>query len=225
MSQSIPIFQNCGWVISDVICGAFTFVDLGGEGVVLGLTAVGTGSDVVCANKLSTASMMVISVSVWYWRLLTTAVEYVWAVSVGMWGLCYRFFSSVFSFFKAKGYCFFDVVMFLLSISGTGPSFVNIITGSGIMAIFFYKGLTRNSEIGNTTVWVLPNIWRLLDPLPPRLGLKYFHLERSLKAVKNTPATEIWRLLQCQNFNWFVGHTTEINIMLASAHWYLWKTD
>ena len=88
MSQSIPIFQNCGWVISDVICGAFTFVDLGGEGVVLGLTAVGTGSDVVCANNLSTASMMVISGSVWYWRLLTTAVEYVWAVSVGMWGLC-----------------------------------------------------------------------------------------------------------------------------------------
>ena len=49
-----------------MICGAFTFVDLGGEGVVLGLTAVGTGSDVVCANKLSTASMMVISGSVWY---------------------------------------------------------------------------------------------------------------------------------------------------------------
>ena len=38
---------------------------------------------------------------------------------------------------------------------------VNIITGSGIMTIFFYKGLTRNLEIGNTLVWVLPNIWRL----------------------------------------------------------------
>ena len=38
---------------------------------------------------------------------------------------------------------------------------VNIITGSGIMTIFFYKGLTRNPEIGNTPVWVLPNIWRL----------------------------------------------------------------
>ena len=35
---------------------------------------------------------------------------------------------------------------------------VNIITGSGIMTIFFYKGLARNSEIGKTTVWVLPNI-------------------------------------------------------------------
>ena len=29
------------------------------------------------------------------------------------------------------------------------------------MTIFIYKGLTRNPEIGNTPVWVLPNIWRL----------------------------------------------------------------
>ena len=29
---------------------------------------------------------------------------------------------------------------------------VSIITGSGIMTIFFYKGLTRNPEIGNTPV-------------------------------------------------------------------------
>ena len=38
---------------------------------------------------------------------------------------------------------------------------VNIATGSGVMTIYFYKGLTRNPEIGNTPVWVLPNIWRL----------------------------------------------------------------
>ena len=38
---------------------------------------------------------------------------------------------------------------------------VNIITGPGVMTIFFYKGLTRSLEIGNTPVWVLPNIWRL----------------------------------------------------------------
>ena len=37
---------------------------------------------------------------------------------------------------------------------------VNIITGSGIMTILFYKGLTKNPEIGNTPVWVLPNILR-----------------------------------------------------------------
>ena len=38
---------------------------------------------------------------------------------------------------------------------------VNSITVSGVMAIFFYKSLTRNLQIGNTSVWVLPNIWRL----------------------------------------------------------------
>ena len=29
------------------------------------------------------------------------------------------------------------------------------------MTISLYKGLTRNPEIGNTPVWVLPNIWRI----------------------------------------------------------------
>ena len=38
---------------------------------------------------------------------------------------------------------------------------VHIITGSGIMTIFFYKGLTRNLEIRNTPVWVLPNFGTL----------------------------------------------------------------
>ena len=38
---------------------------------------------------------------------------------------------------------------------------VNVITGSEVMRISFYKGLTRSSEIGNTPVSVLPNIWRL----------------------------------------------------------------
>ena len=29
------------------------------------------------------------------------------------------------------------------------------------MTTFFYKGLIRNPEIGNTHVWVFPNIWRV----------------------------------------------------------------
>ena len=29
------------------------------------------------------------------------------------------------------------------------------------MTIFFYNGLTKNPEVGNTPVWVLPNIRRL----------------------------------------------------------------
>ena len=47
---------------------------------------------------------------------------------------------------------------------------VNIITGSGIMTIFFYKGLARNPEIGNTPVWVLPNIWRLGRVMDTKFG-------------------------------------------------------
>ena len=29
------------------------------------------------------------------------------------------------------------------------------------MTNYFYQGLTTNLEIGNTPVWILPNIWRL----------------------------------------------------------------
>ena len=47
---------------------------------------------------------------------------------------------------------------------------VNIITGSGIMTIFFYKGLTRNPDIGNTLVWVLFNIWRLGQVMGTKFG-------------------------------------------------------
>ena len=53
--------------------------------------------------------------------------------------------------------CFVSLVKF----SYWSKFHVNIITGSGIMTIFFYKGLIRNPEIGNTPVWVLSNIWRL----------------------------------------------------------------
>ena len=43
-----------------------------------------------------------------------------------------------------------------------GPMFyVNIITGSIVMLIFLYKGLTESLEIGNIPVWVLFYIWRL----------------------------------------------------------------
>ena len=47
---------------------------------------------------------------------------------------------------------------------------VNMITGSGVMTIFFYKGLTRNVEIENTPVWVLHNIWRLRQVRDTKFG-------------------------------------------------------
>ena len=43
-------------------------------------------------------------------------------------------------------------------------------TGSRVMTIFVYKGLTRNPEIGNTLVWVLPNIWRLRQVRDTKFG-------------------------------------------------------
>ena len=49
-------------------------------------------------------------------------------------------------------HCFVSLVKF----SYWSKFHVNFITGSGVLAIFFYKGLTRNLEIGNTLVWVCP---------------------------------------------------------------------
>ena len=39
--------------------------------------------------------------------------------------------------------------------------YVNILTSSRVITIFLYEGSTRSLEIGNTSVWILPNIWRL----------------------------------------------------------------
>ena len=63
-------------------------------------------------------------------------------------------------------FCFSCQVKLLIKVS------VNIITDSGVMTISFYKGRTRNLEIGNTTVWVLPSILRLGGKLEiPNLAL------------------------------------------------------
>ena len=67
--------------------------------------------------------------------------------------------SSIF-FFVCLFFCWRSRVP-LVKFSYWSKFHVNIITGSTVMTIFFYKGLTRNPEIGNTLVWVLPNIWRL----------------------------------------------------------------
>ena len=53
--------------------------------------------------------------------------------------------------------CFVSLVKF----SYWSKFHVNVMIGSRVMTIFFYKGLTRNLEIGNTPFWVLPNIWRV----------------------------------------------------------------
>ena len=60
-------------------------------------------------------------------------------------------------------HCQFFVTLFfsLVNFSYWAKFHVNIITGSGIITIYFYKELTRNPEIRNTPVWLLSNIWRL----------------------------------------------------------------
>ena len=53
--------------------------------------------------------------------------------------------------------CFVSLVRF----SYWSKFHVNIITGSGVMTVLFYKGLTRNPEIGNTPseFWPISGNW------------------------------------------------------------------
>ena len=69
--------------------------------------------------------------------------------------------ASQFFDMKSSSSCL-DAVLFLLPKLVTGPSFMSIFS----VALesydnFLYKGLTRSLEIGNTPVYILPNIWRL----------------------------------------------------------------
>ena len=51
-----------------------------------------------------------------------------------------------------------------------------------LVNIFVYKGLTRNLEIGNTPVWVLPNIWRLGRVRDTKFGMNVSN-KKSLNAA------------------------------------------
>ena len=61
--------------------------------------------------------------------------------------------------------------------------YVNIITGSGVMAALIYKRLTRNPKIWNTPAWVLPIIWILKQTSNTRFG-KDIYNEKLLHAGK-----------------------------------------
>ena len=50
---------------------------------------------------------------------------------------------------------------------------VNTMAGSGVVTIFYYKRLIRNLEIGNTPIWVLPNIWRLGQVRDSKFGTNF----------------------------------------------------
>ena len=51
------------------------------------------------------------------------------------------------------------------------------------MTIYVYKGLTKNPEIRNTSVWVLLNIWRLGRVKDTPIGTDVFN-EILLSAAK-----------------------------------------
>ena len=57
---------------------------------------------------------------------------------------------------------------FFLKFSYWSKFRVNIITSSRVMAIFLYKGLTGNLEVGNTSI--LSNIWRRGKLVIPNLS-------------------------------------------------------
>ena len=66
---------------------------------------------------------------------------------------------------------------------------INIITGSGVMTIFFYKGLTRNPEIENTPVWVLPNMWRMGWIRDTKFGMSLMKCYWKLQNARVTAST------------------------------------
>ena len=59
----------------------------------------------------------------------------------------------------------------LVKVSSWSKLHVYIITGSGVMTIFFYERLTRNLEIGNTPVSALHNVWRLGQVRDTKFGM------------------------------------------------------
>ena len=76
---------------------------------------------------------------------------------------------------------FFNVIVFSLS-SFVSKFHFNIITGFGVMTFFVYKRLTRNPEIGNTRVWILPSNLGLGGANKRKVGANYSN-KKLLKAV------------------------------------------
>ena len=65
------------------------------------------------------------------------------------------------------------------------------------MIIFFYKGLTKNPKIGNTTIWVLPNMWRL-----GRVRNTRFGMDPSYEILQNTAKCQGYSFYRFWVVNW-----------------------
>ena len=74
---------------------------------------------------------------------------------------------------------------------------VSIMTGFGTMKVFIFEGLTINLEIGNTPVWVLPNIWRLewygIPNLVQTFLMKSFWILQNVRVIVFTVSELLWK--------------------------------
>ena len=68
---------------------------------------------------------------------------------------------------------FWPCFVFLVNFSYWFKFLVNIITGSGVVTVSFYKRLTRNPEIENISVWDLPNFWTLAQVRNTKFGTNF----------------------------------------------------
>ena len=136
-----------------------------------------------------------------------------------VWELCNNFFNFIFSFCKIKGYCywkckFYDlcirdqasgllqigyksekwrhnfpkIYQFFLTLQYFSKFHANIMIE--VTKIFAYKGLTRNLEIVNTPVWVLPNILRLGQV-------------RDIEFCPNVSNKMLLNALKCQSYGFY----------------------
>ena len=83
-------------------------------------------------------------------------------------------------------YCLVSLVTF----SFWYKFYVSIMTGSGIMIIRVYKGLTRNPDIENTLVWVLSNTLRLEQVKDTKVGT-------------NTLNKKLLNAAKCQDYSFY----------------------
>ena len=81
--------------------------------------------------------------------------------------------------------------IFFVKFSYWSKFHVNIITGSGVTTFFFYKGLTRNPEVWNISVWVLPNIWKLGEVKDTKFGTNVDDDHR-IPHTQHTHLTRLW---------------------------------
>ena len=94
--------------------------------------------------------------------------------------------------------------VFLVKFSYWSKFHANIITGCGFMTIYFYKRLIRKPEIGNTPVWVLPNIWTL-------------GRVRDTKFGKDDPNEMLLYASKCQGYSFY-----QIRVKVAGLLKYVW---